>query len=85
MLLLPIKKNAFIFDIVHTNVWGPALTVSLFVFKYFVTFVDDFSHVTWVYLWKSKSDVLSIFTSFHKMVEIQFERRIKILRMDNGR
>lgn len=40
--LVCIKVNLF-FDLIHSDVWGLALTVSLFEFKYFVTFVDDYS------------------------------------------
>ena len=39
------------FEIVHLDVWRPFST-SLDGFKYFVTFIDDFSRVTWVYLLK---------------------------------
>lgn len=75
------SKSISIFYIVHIDVWGRTLTVSLF-FKYFVTFVDDCSRVTWVY--KSKGDVFSTFVSFQKMIKTQFENLIKILRSDNG-
>lgn len=67
--LISMNKSVSIFYIVHTDVWGPVSTVSVFGFNYFVTFVDDFSHVTWVYLLKSKTDMFSTFISFHKMVE----------------
>lgn len=82
----PISSNesAFAFGIVHSNVWGLTHVVSLSSFKYLVTFADDFSQVTWVYLFKSKSDVFSTFVSFHKVVETKFDKWIKILRFDNG-
>lgn len=56
-----LNKSESIFYVVHSDVWGPAPTVSLSGFKYFVTFVGDYSQVTWVYLLKSKSDVFSTF------------------------
>ena len=33
-------------------------------FKYFVTFVDEFSHVTWLYLMQSRYELFSHFSSF---------------------
>lgn len=72
------------FSVVHSNVWGPAPITYLFGFCYFVTFVDDFCKTTWVYLLKSNSEVFSIFPVFHKMVETQFDTKVKILHSDNG-
>lgn len=36
-------------ELVHTYVWGPART-SIGGFHYYVNFIDDYSHYTWVYL-----------------------------------
>ena len=51
-----VNKRASAFELVHYDVWGPCLVLSPTGFKYFVTFVDDFSHVTWLYLMKSCSE-----------------------------
>lgn len=69
------KKSSVPFDIVYFDVWGPALTTSLSSFKYFVTFVDDCSRPTWLYLLKYKSDVNVAFKSFHFMVFTQFSTK----------
>jgi hypothetical protein len=37
------------FDIVHSDVWGIFLVISHARYKYFVTFIGDFSRYTWVY------------------------------------
>ncbi|BAU00227.1 hypothetical protein VIGAN_10180200, partial [Vigna angularis var. angularis] len=39
------------FSIIHSDVWGPS-RVSSFGFRYFVTFIDEYSRCTWVYLMK---------------------------------
>ena len=46
--LIPIvNKRAFAhFELVHYDVWGHCPVFSSTGFKYFVTFVNDFSHVT---------------------------------------
>ena len=55
------KQTSAPFKLVHLDVWGPYLVMSPIRFKYFVTFVDDFSHVTWLYLMKSRSDLFFSF------------------------
>ena len=52
-------------------------------FKYFVTFVDDFSCVTWLYLMKSRSELFSHFSAFCSEIETQFHVPVQTLRSDN--
>ena len=52
------------FELVHYDVWDPCQVLSLTEFKYFVTFMDDFSRVTWLYLMKSRSELFSHFSAF---------------------
>ena len=53
-------------------------------FKYFITFVDDFSRTTWLYLLRSKTKVMEVFVDFHKLVANHFSSKIHTLRYDNG-
>ena len=59
------KTTNFPFELVYYNVWGPCLVLSKTGFKYFVTFVDDYSSVTWLYLMKSCSELFSYFYAFY--------------------
>ena len=43
------------FELVHSDVWGPCSVVSPTSFRYLVTFVDDYSQTTWLYLMKNRS------------------------------
>ena len=52
--------------------------------RWFVSFIDDCSRTTWLYMMKEKNEVFSIFQNFHKMVCTQFGAVVKILRFDNG-
>jgi histone deacetylase 1/2 len=70
-------------ELIHTDVWGPA-TVSVGGFKYYVSFIDDFSKFTWIYLLHAKSDVESIFYKFQKRVELLLDRKIKCVQSDWG-
>jgi hypothetical protein len=38
-------------------------------FKYFVIFIDDFSHTTWLFLLKTKDEVFNYFQEFLNRVE----------------
>ena len=81
---LSMNKSTIPFQLVHIDVWGPSHISSLHGYKWFVTFIDDFSRTTWVYLMKEKSDVFSIFKNFHKMICTQFSTVVKIVRSDRG-
>jgi Integrase core domain len=72
------------FELVHSNVWGPAPITSYNDFRYFVIFIDDFSKMTWLYLMKSKNEIFSHFQNFANLIETQYNTKIKILCTDNG-
>ena len=52
------------FSLIHSDVWGPSHVKSTLGYQYFVTFVDDFSRYTWLFLMKNRSDLISIFQTF---------------------
>lgn len=52
-----------LFELVHTDVWGPCIVPPNMGFRYFVTFVDDYSKSTWRYLMKSR-DCLRYFVPY---------------------
>ena len=53
--------------------------------RYIITFIDNFSKYTTVYLLKNKSDTFEKFQDFLKEVENQFGRKIKRRRRRSGR
>ena len=58
------KKASHAFELVHSDVWGPCPVVFKTRFRYFVTFEDDFSRITWLYFMKSRSELFSHFQTF---------------------
>ncbi|PKU60283.1 Retrovirus-related Pol polyprotein from transposon TNT 1-94 [Dendrobium catenatum] len=72
------------FSLVHSDVWGPSPVTSLFGYRYYVSFIDDFTRYTWVYPLFHKSDVFAKFLEFNKMVNCQFKLHIKTFRTDGG-
>lgn len=55
------------FDLVHTDLWGPALVLSIDGFPYYVLFVDDYSPCTWLFPLKQKSDTMVAFKNFRSL------------------
>ncbi|KAI5344481.1 hypothetical protein L3X38_012358 [Prunus dulcis] len=78
------NKSLVPFSLVHSDVWGPAKIVTLARARWFVTFIDDCTCMTWVSLLKPKEEVSSRFQQFYQMVKTQFQARIQVLRFDNG-
>ena len=54
-------------------------------FKYFVTFVNDFSRVTWLYPMKSRYELFHILMSFVFEIRTQFHVSVQTLRSDNAK
>ena len=68
----------------HSDVFGPMKVPSLGKSMYYVSFIDDFSRNTWIYFLKKKSEVFDRFKEFKALVKNQIEKKIKVLRTDNG-
>ena len=52
--------------------------------RYFITFIDDCSKYTYVYILKYKDEVFSKFKVYKALVENQRSRKIKVLHNDRG-
>ena len=74
-----------ILQLVHSDVFGPVSVPSLGKSIYYVSFIDEFLRKTWIYFLRKKSEVFDRFKEFKALVENQTEKRIKVLRTDNGR
>ena len=68
----------------HNDVFGPVSVPSLGKYLYYVSFIDEFSRNTWIYFLRRKYEVFDRFKEFNDLVENQKEKRIKVLRTDNG-
>ena len=63
---------------------GPFQTKSLGEASYVLTFIDDFSKMTFGYLLEHKDQTFESFKIFKAFVENQAILKIKMLRSDNG-
>lgn len=81
---ISLNKSDIPFALIHSDVWGPSPVTTISGIRWFVTFVDDCTRMTWLYLMKHKDDVFDIFRTFHTMIQTQFSANAQILRSDNG-
>lgn len=70
-------------DIIHTDVCKIE-TESYCGEKYFITFLDDFTHYAEVHTMVSKEEVCEKVQEFVTRVENQLERKVKVIKSDNG-
>ena len=52
------------FTLIHSDVWGPSIVHNISKIRWFISFTDDCTRVSWVFLQKQKSDVSFIFQNF---------------------
>ncbi|KAL6138517.1 hypothetical protein ACLB2K_063799 [Fragaria x ananassa] len=71
-------------DYIHSDCWGPSRVDSLGGHRYFMSMIDDYSRMTWVFVMKHKSDAFKNFKQWKALVENQTGKKIKRLRTDNG-
>lgn len=70
-------------ELIHSDVWGPAID-SFGGKNYYVSFIDDFSKFTWIYLLRHKSEVFKYFHEFQALVERMFDCKIIAMQTDWG-
>jgi len=70
------------FEIIHSDLWTSPVS-SLSGIRYYVLFLDQFSHFLWVYPLRNKIDVFSKFLQCHTYVNTQFGKHIQSLQCDN--
>lgn len=65
-----ITRNSI--DLIHSDIWGIVHMFSHTHCKYFVTFIDNFSCLTWIYFLRSKPKVFNAFQKLFAWIENQF-------------
>ena len=72
-------KTTQVLELIHIDFLGPSPTTSRNGFKYYISFVDDYSRYTWVYPLKLKLEAFEVFKLFKIQVENQFNTKVKML------
>jgi hypothetical protein len=70
--------------LIHSYVCGLMPVKYLGGSLYYVTFIDDYSRNTWLYLFKTKDEFFNKFQEFKAEIENLTSKKIKTLRIDNG-
>nr|KYP36170.1 Retrovirus-related Pol polyprotein from transposon TNT 1-94 [Cajanus cajan] len=79
-----LNKSCIPFQVIHSDIWGPAKVPSFSHSYYYVSFIDECTRMVWISLLKHKNDVFPVFQKFHNMVQTQFNTSIQIFQTDNG-
>lgn len=79
------KRSSSPFYLIHSDIWGPSTVPNVSGSRWFVSFIDDCTRVSWIFLLKNKSDVSTVLPKFHMMIQNQFGTKIRRFRSDNAR
>ena len=71
-------------ELIHTDICGPFRTQTICGNVYYITFIDDYSRYSYVYLLSEKSQALQAFQIYKAEVEKQLDKKIKTVRSDRG-
>ncbi|GKA11330.1 putative ribonuclease H-like domain-containing protein [Tanacetum coccineum] len=77
----PITKPLFM---LHMDLFGPTFVSSLMHKKYCLVVTDDYSRFSWVFFLTTKDETSEILKFFIKEVENLVDKKVKIIRSDNG-
>lgn len=82
----PASKTVYTkpFELIFSDLWGPAPHLSTCGYLYYITFVDAFTRYTWIYFLKKKSDALAAFHQFYSLINTQFSTKLKSIQTDWG-
>ncbi|GKC36797.1 putative ribonuclease H-like domain-containing protein, partial [Tanacetum coccineum] len=80
-VLNPITKPLFM---LHMDLFGLTFLSSLMHKKYCVVVTDDYSRFTWVFFLTTMDETSEILKNFIKEIENLVDKKVKIIRCDNG-
>uniref|UniRef100_A0A2N9HML0 Integrase catalytic domain-containing protein n=1 Tax=Fagus sylvatica TaxID=28930 RepID=A0A2N9HML0_FAGSY len=78
------NRDSQLLELVHSDVCELNGILTRGGKRYFITFIDDFSRYTYVYLMRNKDESFDMFKKYKTEVENQKDKRIKILISDRG-
>ncbi|RDX89152.1 hypothetical protein CR513_29156, partial [Mucuna pruriens] len=80
----PPSRKSELLELEHSDICGPLKVKSFSGALYFVTFIDDCSRKLWVYVLKTKDQMLEKFKQFQALVKRQSNKKVKCIRLDNA-
>jgi len=84
---VPARRATKPLELIHSDLCGPISPQSPSGRRYYILYIDDFSHYTWVCFLhsKSSSEVCTVFRDFKNLVELEVKHHITRFRCDNGK
>lgn len=79
-----LNRSQHVMDLVHSDVCGPMQTSTSAGKRYMVTFIDDYSRYSVIYLIKEKNEVFDKFKEYVEMCKTMFHIKPKVIRSDRG-
>jgi hypothetical protein len=71
-------------EMLHMDLFGPIVYISIDGNKYGLVIVDDYSHLSWVFFLHDKSEMQEVLKKFLKRAQNEFDASVKKIRSDNG-
>jgi hypothetical protein len=70
------NKIEGVLELIHSYVCGPIPSSSISGYVYYVSFIDDYSHKTWIYFLKTKYEVFNKLKEYKGLIKNLSERKI---------
>ena len=78
------RQTGDLLELVHSDVCGKISDKSIKGAQYFLTFTDEKSRYSWVYIIKTKDQVVQCFLEWKALVEKATKKKVRTFRTDNG-
>lgn len=78
------SKSSRVSELVHTDICGPLTPESNSKNRYIITFIDDFSRFSVVYVIKNKNEALNCLKNYKAKVETLHGNKLTKIKCDNG-
>jgi hypothetical protein len=78
-----IHRTIMPLELIYSDVWGPT-PISVGGFRYYISFMDNFTRFTWIYLMIDRTDAPRFFLQFKNHVERLLDAKIKYVQSDWG-
>src|SRR6202050_5823672 len=69
---------------IHSDIWGPSPVETIGGRCYFISFTDDYSCLTHIYLLHCTSEAFEAYKTFEAWADTQHDAKIKCLHSDHG-
>jgi hypothetical protein len=79
-----VKHSTRVLEIIHTYIYSPFLVRTIDGFDSLITFIDNYSHYSYIYPIKEMSEALDNFKQFKVEIENQHDLKMKIVRSNHG-